>query len=59
MSFCIDHLNRYVSDVDKFITLQFYLKDPDGFEVDFIQWTDKEGFYDNLKMKNRHYNMTY
>lgn len=37
MSFCIDHLNRYVSDVDKFITLQFYLKDPDGFEVDFIQ----------------------
>ncbi len=23
---------------------QFYLKDPDGFEIDMIQWTDKEGF---------------
>ncbi len=31
---------------------QFYLKDPDGFEVDLIQWTDKQGFYDQLKGKN-------
>lgn len=25
---------------------QFYIKDPDGFEIDLIQWTDKEGFYE-------------
>lgn len=24
---------------------QFYIKDPDGFEIDLIQWTDKQGFY--------------
>lgn len=28
---------------------QFYIKDPDGFEIDLIQWTDKQGFYDHLK----------
>lgn len=28
---------------------QFYVTDPDGFEIDFIQWTDKEGFYKSLK----------
>lgn len=27
---------------------QFYLEDPDGNEIDFIQWTDKRGFYDDL-----------
>ena len=26
---------------------QFYLRDPDGFEIDLIQWTDKEGFTGN------------
>jgi catechol 2,3-dioxygenase-like lactoylglutathione lyase family enzyme len=31
---------------------QFYIKDPDGFEIDLIQWTDKQGFYDNLKHKS-------
>lgn len=31
---------------------QFYIKDPDGFEIDLIQWTDKQGFYNNLKDKN-------
>lgn len=31
---------------------QFYIKDPDGFEIDLIQWTDKDGFYKNLKSKN-------
>lgn len=25
---------------------QFYIRDPDGFEIDLIQWTDKEGFYE-------------
>lgn len=27
---------------------QFYIIDPDGFEIDLIQWTDKQGFYDSL-----------
>lgn len=31
---------------------QFYIKDPDGFEIDLIQWTDKQGFYNHLKDKN-------
>jgi len=31
---------------------QFYIKDPDGFEMDLIQWTDKQGFYNYLKNKN-------
>lgn len=30
---------------------QFYIKDPDGFEIDMIQWTDKEGFYESLNNK--------
>lgn len=31
---------------------QIYIKDPDSFEIDLIQWTDKQGFYNNLKYKN-------
>jgi catechol 2,3-dioxygenase-like lactoylglutathione lyase family enzyme len=31
---------------------QIYIRDPDGFEIDLIQWTDKQGFYENLKNKN-------
>jgi catechol 2,3-dioxygenase-like lactoylglutathione lyase family enzyme len=31
---------------------QFYIKDPDGFEIDFIQWTDKQGLYNYLKDKS-------
>ncbi len=27
---------------------QFYVKDPDGFEIDLIQWTDKDEFYKSL-----------
>ncbi len=27
---------------------QFYLRDPDGNEIDCIEWTDKQGFYDDL-----------
>lgn len=34
---------------------QFYIKDPDGFEIDLIQWTDKELFYKNLEAKNNNY----
>ena len=29
---------------------QFYIKDPDGFEIDLIQWTDKNGFYKKLNL---------
>lgn len=29
---------------------QFYLKDPDGNEIDLIQWTDKETFYEGLNI---------
>jgi catechol 2,3-dioxygenase-like lactoylglutathione lyase family enzyme len=28
---------------------QLYIKDPDGMELDLIEWTDKQGFYNNLK----------
>lgn len=28
---------------------QLYIRDPDGFEIDLIQWTDKAGFYKSLK----------
>lgn len=31
---------------------QFYIKDPDGFEIDLIQWTDKSAFYKHLKEKD-------
>lgn len=30
---------------------QFYIKDPDGFEIDLIEWTDKRSFYNNLIRK--------
>lgn len=35
----------------KSFSRQFYIKDPDGFEIDLIQWTDKIGFYNHLKDK--------
>lgn len=28
---------------------QFYIQDPDGFEIDLIEWTDKQGFYEAEK----------
>ncbi|SHE77472.1 hypothetical protein SAMN02745784_01790 [Tissierella praeacuta DSM 18095] len=31
--------------------MEFYIKEPDGFEIDLIQWKDKSKFYDNLKNK--------
>ena len=27
---------------------QIFIRDPDGFEIDLIQWTDKAGFYKSL-----------
>jgi catechol 2,3-dioxygenase-like lactoylglutathione lyase family enzyme len=45
-----------VSKEDKIIakpfSRQFYIKDPDGFEIDLIQWTDKKAFYNHLREKN-------
>lgn len=32
---------------------QIYIKDPDGFEIDLIQWVDKQEFYNHLSDKNR------
>lgn len=29
---------------------QIYIKDPDGMEIDLIQWTDKDGFYRSLNI---------
>ncbi len=37
--------------VVKQFSRQFYIKDPDGFEIDMIQWTNKEGFYESLNSK--------
>ncbi|MGE5395982.1 MAG: VOC family protein [Chitinophagales bacterium] len=34
--------------VSKQFSKQLYIKDPDGFEIDLIEWTDKKGFYDSL-----------
>lgn len=39
----------------KTFSRQFYIKDPDGFEIDIIQWTDKIGFYNHLKDKSGEY----
>lgn len=47
------YADRECRIVVKQFSRQFYLRDPDGFEIDFIQWTDKEGFYENLKMKKK------
>jgi catechol 2,3-dioxygenase-like lactoylglutathione lyase family enzyme len=47
---------RYVPKDTKLIvkaySRQFSMKDPDGFELDFIEWTDKEHFYRYLADKN-------
>ncbi len=36
----------------KAFSRQFFMKDPDGFELDFIEWTDKSMFYRHLADKN-------
>ncbi len=66
------HIGYYVNNVDQVLekmkkkgyikqgkkiiikefSRQFYVNDPDGFEIDIIQWTNKEGFYQKLKEKN-------
>jgi catechol 2,3-dioxygenase-like lactoylglutathione lyase family enzyme len=32
--------------VVKLWSRQVYIRDPDGFEIDLIEWTDKQGFYE-------------
>ncbi len=36
----------------KAFSRQFYIRDPDGFELDFIEWTDKDRFYRYLEEKH-------
>jgi catechol-2,3-dioxygenase len=40
--------NREV--VIKRYSRQLYLEDPDGNEIDLIQWTDKRRFYSDLRV---------
>ena len=46
----------YVPQEEKLIvkafSRQFYIRDPDGFDIDFIEWTDKDSFYRHLAEKN-------
>lgn len=69
------HMGYYIKNVDEFLeklkskgyiekkeeiiikpySRQFYIKDPDGFEIDLIEWTDKQKFYQDLKCKNNRY----
>ncbi|NLT15411.1 MAG: VOC family protein [Clostridiales bacterium] len=35
----------------KAFSRQFYMKDPDGFDLDLIEWTDKDRFYRYLAEK--------
>lgn len=37
--------------INKAFSRQIYIKDPDGMEIDLIQWTDKDGFYKNLRIE--------
>jgi predicted enzyme related to lactoylglutathione lyase len=50
-------MNGYADEnifiIEKTYSRQFYIKDPDGFEIDLIQWTDKTRFYEDLNNKNR------
>lgn len=45
---CLVALEQQV--IVKQYSRQIYLKDPDGMELDLIEWTDKQGFYNNLKI---------
>jgi len=45
----IGYVKKEEQIIVKPFSRQFYIKDPDGFEIDLIQWTDKRGFYNHLK----------
>lgn len=49
------YVEKEVEIIVKPFSRQFYIKDPDGFEIDLIQWTDKDKFYQYLKDKNSEY----
>lgn len=42
------YLDKDEKPIIKRYSRQIYIKDPDGFEIDLIQWTDKEGFHKSL-----------
>lgn len=42
------YINKNEKPIIKKFSKQIYIKDPDGLEIDLIQWTDKEGFYKSL-----------
>lgn len=42
------YVPKTTSLIDKAWSRQFFMKDPDGFELDFIEWTDKNKFYQHL-----------
>lgn len=46
------YVPRETQLIVKAFSRQFYMKDPDGFELDFIEWTDKEKFYRYMADKN-------
>lgn len=65
LGFNVDSADRMLTDLKargyvpastkiivKAFSRQFFMKDPDGFELDFIQWTDKAGFYRYLAEKS-------
>jgi catechol 2,3-dioxygenase-like lactoylglutathione lyase family enzyme len=43
--------DRELNVIEKPYSRQLYIKDPDGNEIDLIQWTDKDRFYKDLKKK--------
>lgn len=47
--------DKFVTNTTEIITKrfsnQFYIKDPDGFEIDLIEWTDKKDFYESFMQK--------
>ncbi len=64
MGFSVDNVRELLDDLKargyvpkdgqlivKAFSRQFYIKDPDGFEIDFIEWTDKDKFYRHLSEK--------
>ncbi|WP_066498150.1 VOC family protein [Abyssisolibacter fermentans] len=46
------YIKKELEIIEKPFSRQFYIKDPDGFEIDLIQWTDKQRYYNSLKNKN-------
>ena len=47
--------NGYIENETKIIvkqfSKQFYIKDPDGFKIDLIEWTNKNNFYNSFLHK--------